>query len=74
MESRLMVRASFEFAASPPARTIAAGHAFVQNPCRGNFNIATAVRNRHRLRVAECCFASGGRDRIYFFGWGRGRR
>ena len=55
------------------SRTIAAGYAFGQNPCRGHFDIATAVRNRHRLRVAECCFA-GGRDRVYFFGWGRGRR
>jgi hypothetical protein len=35
------------------SRTIAAGYAFGQNPCRGHFDIAIAVRNRHRLRVAS---------------------
>jgi transposase-like protein len=34
------------------ARTLAAGHAFVQNLRRGHYDIATEVLSRHRLRVA----------------------
>jgi IS6 family transposase len=34
------------------ARTLAAGHAFVQNLRRGHYDIATAVSARHRLRIA----------------------
>jgi IS6 family transposase len=34
------------------ARTLAAGHAFVQNLRRGHYDIATEVPSRHRLRVA----------------------
>ena len=33
-------------------RTLAAGHAFVQNLRRGHYEIATETPNRHRLRVA----------------------
>jgi transposase, IS6 family len=33
------------------ARTLAAGHAFVQNMRRGHYDIATGVPERHRLRV-----------------------
>ena len=34
------------------ARILAAGHAFVQNLCRGHYDLATEVPSRHRLRVA----------------------
>jgi transposase, IS6 family len=34
------------------ARTLAAGHAFVQNLRRGHYDIATEVPSSHRLRVA----------------------
>jgi len=34
------------------ARTIATGHALVQNVCRGHYDIATDVPDRHRLRIA----------------------
>jgi len=34
------------------ARTLAAGHAFVQNLRRGHYDIATDVPSRHRLRTA----------------------
>ena len=34
------------------ARTLAAGHAFVQNLRRGHYEIATEAPSRHRLRVA----------------------
>jgi transposase, IS6 family len=34
------------------ARTVAAGHAFVQNLRRGHYDIATDVPDRHRLRAA----------------------
>jgi len=34
------------------ARTLAAGHAFVQNLRRGHYDIATETPTRHRLRVA----------------------
>jgi transposase-like protein len=34
------------------ARTLAAGHAFVQNLRRGHYDIATEVPSRHRIRVA----------------------
>jgi transposase, IS6 family len=34
------------------ARTVAAGHAFVQNLRRCHYDIATEVPDRHRLRVA----------------------
>ncbi len=34
------------------ARTIAAGHAFVQNLRPGHYDIATDASNRHRLRIA----------------------
>jgi transposase-like protein len=34
------------------ARTLAAGHAFVQNPRRGHYDIATEVPARHRLCLA----------------------
>jgi hypothetical protein len=34
------------------ARIVVAGHALVQNICRGHYEIATDVRARHRLRVA----------------------
>ncbi len=34
------------------ARTLAAGHAFVQNLRRGHYDIATDVPDRHRLRIA----------------------
>jgi transposase, IS6 family len=34
------------------ARTLAAGHAFVQNLRRGHYDIATEVPSHHRLRVA----------------------
>jgi transposase, IS6 family len=34
------------------ARTIAAGHAFVQNLRRGHYDIATEQPERHQLRVA----------------------
>jgi transposase-like protein len=34
------------------ARTVAAGHAFVQNRRRTHYDIATHVPDRHRLRVA----------------------
>lgn len=34
------------------ARILAAGHAFVQNLCRGHHGIATEVPSRHRLRAA----------------------
>ena len=34
------------------ARTLAAGHAFVQNLRRGHYDIATDVSARHRLRIA----------------------
>lgn len=30
----------------------AAGHAFVQNPRRGHYGIATDIPDRHRLRIA----------------------
>jgi hypothetical protein len=33
-------------------RTLAAGHAFVQNLRRGRYDIATDVAARHRLRIA----------------------
>ncbi len=34
------------------ARTLAVGHAFVQNLRRGHYDIATDASNRHRLRIA----------------------
>ena len=34
------------------ARTLAAGHAFVQNLRRGHYELAAEVPARHRLRVA----------------------
>jgi transposase, IS6 family len=34
------------------ARILAAGHAFVQNPRRGHYDIATDVPARHQLRDA----------------------
>jgi transposase, IS6 family len=34
------------------ARTVASGHAFVQNLRRGHYDIATDVPDRHRLRAA----------------------
>jgi len=34
------------------ARTLAAGHAFMQNLRRGHYDIATDVPGRHRLRIA----------------------
>jgi transposase, IS6 family len=34
------------------ARTLAAGHAFVQNLRRGHYDIATDVPDHHRLRKA----------------------
>jgi transposase-like protein len=34
------------------ARTVAAGHAFIQNLRRGRYDIATDVPDRHRLRAA----------------------
>ena len=34
------------------ARTLAAGHAFVQNLRRGHYDVATYTPNRHRLRIA----------------------
>jgi IS6 family transposase len=34
------------------ARLPAAGHAFVQNLCRGHYDMATETPGRHRLRVA----------------------
>jgi IS6 family transposase len=34
------------------ARTLAAGHAFVQNLRRDHYDIATDVPDRHRLRIA----------------------
>ena len=34
------------------ARTLAAGHAFVQNLGRGHYDIATDLPARHRLRAA----------------------
>jgi transposase, IS6 family len=34
------------------ARILAAGHAFVQSLHRGHYDIATDVRDRHRLRIA----------------------
>jgi IS6 family transposase len=34
------------------ARTLPAGHAFVQNLRRGHYEIATEVPSRHRLRIA----------------------
>jgi transposase, IS6 family len=34
------------------ARTLAAGHAFVQNLRRGHYDIATDAASRHRLRIA----------------------
>ena len=34
------------------ARILAAGHAFVQNLCRGHYDIATEAPSHHRLRVA----------------------
>jgi IS6 family transposase len=34
------------------ARTLAAGHAFVQNLRRGHYEIATEVPARHKLRMA----------------------
>ena len=36
-----------------PARILAAGHAFVPNPRRGHYDIATEVPSRHRLRAAR---------------------
>jgi transposase, IS6 family len=33
-------------------RTIAAGHAFIQNLRRGHYDIATDVPDRHKLRIA----------------------
>jgi hypothetical protein len=35
-----------------PARTLAAGHALVQNLRRGHYDIATDVPGRPRLRIA----------------------
>jgi hypothetical protein len=34
------------------ARTLAAGHALVQNLRRGHYDIATEAPDRHRLRLA----------------------
>jgi IS6 family transposase len=34
------------------ARTLAAGHAFLQNLRRGHYDIATDASNRHQLRIA----------------------
>ena len=34
------------------ARTLAAGHAFIQNIRRGHYELATDVPARHRLRHA----------------------
>jgi transposase, IS6 family len=34
------------------ARTLAAGHAFVQNLRRDHYDIATHAPGRHRLRIA----------------------
>jgi hypothetical protein len=34
------------------ARTLAAGHAFVQNLRRGHYDIATNFPEHHRLRIA----------------------
>jgi hypothetical protein len=34
------------------ARTLAAGHAFVQNLRHGHYDIATDVPDHHRLRIA----------------------
>jgi transposase-like protein len=39
------------------ARVLAAGHAFMQNLRRGHYDIATDVRDRHRIRVAFDDFA-----------------
>jgi transposase, IS6 family len=33
-------------------RTIATGHAFVQNLCRGHYELATELPTRDRLRAA----------------------
>jgi IS6 family transposase len=35
-----------------PPRTLAAGHAFVQNLRRGHYDVATDTPSRHRLRIA----------------------
>jgi IS6 family transposase len=35
-----------------PVRVLAVGHAFVQNPRRGHYDIATETPSRHRLRIA----------------------
>ena len=34
------------------ARTLAAGHAFVQNLGRGHYELATDIPARHRIRYA----------------------
>jgi IS6 family transposase len=34
------------------ARILAAGHAFVQNICRGHYEVASDVPGRHRLHAA----------------------
>jgi transposase-like protein len=39
------------------ARILAAGHAFMQNLRRGHYDIATDVRDRHRIRIAFDDFA-----------------
>jgi transposase, IS6 family len=35
-----------------PARILSAGHAFMQNPRRGHYDIATEIQGSHRLRIA----------------------
>jgi transposase, IS6 family len=34
------------------ARIVSAGHAFVQNLCRGHYELATGVLARHRIDAA----------------------
>jgi IS6 family transposase len=34
------------------ARILSAGHAFVQNLCRGHYDIATDLSDRYRLHIA----------------------
>jgi hypothetical protein len=44
------------------ARIVAAGHAFVQNLRRGNYELATDVPARHRLRDAFDQLATAGTE------------
>jgi IS6 family transposase len=39
------------------ARVISAGHAFVQGPHRGHYELATDVDSRHRIPQAELILA-----------------